>query len=239
MPGELPFLGRQSGALPDEPCCPVRSCLCRHCDRRHGAGDHPALRHKQLRAGRARPHAACRLAFRCRERKSGTRRPGERDSPGRPDARPSPPFRRPRIRRGNRCPDRPPLGRCPARRARAPQGAAHPGQLARFGHPGPGRGTGAGLRPGRDPDFAQPDADRGPCQRGLCRGHRDGRADHALWPAAGQPELAPLARAIDRLAHAEEQDRREIVDWLAAQVADEIPGRRAAQHHGPALDAAA
>ena len=51
--------------------------------------------------------------------------------------------------------------------------------------------------------------------------------------------LAPLARAIDRIAHAEEQDRQEIVDWLAAQVADEIPGRRAAQQHGPALGAAA
>ena len=39
--------------------------------------------------------------------------------------------------------------------------------------------------------------------------------------------LAPLARAIDRVANAEEQQRQDIVDWLAAQVIDELPGRRA------------
>ncbi len=51
--------------------------------------------------------------------------------------------------------------------------------------------------------------------------------------------LAPLARAIDRVAGEEEADRQEIVDWLAAQVADEMPGRRAAHHPAALLDAAA
>ena len=51
--------------------------------------------------------------------------------------------------------------------------------------------------------------------------------------------LAPLARAIDRVAGEEEADRQEIVDWLAAQVADEMPGRRAAHHPAALLDATA
>lgn len=51
--------------------------------------------------------------------------------------------------------------------------------------------------------------------------------------------LAPLARVIDRAAAAEEQERQETVDWLAAQVAGEIPGRRAAPPHAQALEAAA
>ena len=55
--------------------------------------------------------------------------------------------------------------------------------------------------------------------------------------------LAPLSRAIDRVANAEEQERQDIVDWLAAQVIDELPGRRANHHQGQhqprPLDAAA
>ncbi len=62
--------------------------------------------------------------------------------------------------------------------------------------------------------------------------------------------LAPLSRAIDRVANAEEQERQDIVDWLAAQVADELPGRRtnhqsnhsahhSAHHPAHTMDAAA
>lgn len=51
--------------------------------------------------------------------------------------------------------------------------------------------------------------------------------------------LAPLARAIDRAANAEEQQRQDIVDWLAAQVAGAIPGRRMAQHQPHMMDHAA
>lgn len=38
--------------------------------------------------------------------------------------------------------------------------------------------------------------------------------------------LAPLARIVDRRAQAEERARQEIVDWLAAKLEPEIPGRR-------------
>lgn len=40
--------------------------------------------------------------------------------------------------------------------------------------------------------------------------------------------LAPLARLIERAAHAEEQDRQKLVDWLAKQVADTLPRRAGA-----------
>ena len=46
--------------------------------------------------------------------------------------------------------------------------------------------------------------------------------------------LAPLARVVERAAAAEERARQMIVDWLASQVASEIPQRRA-----PAYEAAA
>jgi chemotaxis protein MotA len=42
--------------------------------------------------------------------------------------------------------------------------------------------------------------------------------------------LAPLARAIDRAAEAEEAERQQVIDWLAAQVAEACPPRRAALH---------
>jgi chemotaxis protein MotA len=51
--------------------------------------------------------------------------------------------------------------------------------------------------------------------------------------------LAPLARAIDRAASAEEQQRQDIVDWLASQVAGAIPGRRAAAAQHRSMDHAA
>ncbi len=38
--------------------------------------------------------------------------------------------------------------------------------------------------------------------------------------------LAPLARAIERAAQAEETERQQVIDWLAAQVADACPPRR-------------
>jgi chemotaxis protein MotA len=38
--------------------------------------------------------------------------------------------------------------------------------------------------------------------------------------------LAPLARAIERAAQAEEAERQHVIDWLAAQVADACPPRR-------------
>jgi chemotaxis protein MotA len=38
--------------------------------------------------------------------------------------------------------------------------------------------------------------------------------------------LAPLARAIERHAQAEERDRQSVIDWLAAQVAEACPPRR-------------
>ena len=41
--------------------------------------------------------------------------------------------------------------------------------------------------------------------------------------------LAPLARIIERAAAAEERERQLIVDWLARQVAPEIPQRRSAE----------
>lgn len=40
--------------------------------------------------------------------------------------------------------------------------------------------------------------------------------------------LAPLARIVDRAAAAEEAQRQEVVDWLAAQVAPAVPHRREA-----------
>lgn len=45
--------------------------------------------------------------------------------------------------------------------------------------------------------------------------------------------LAPLARLVERAAAREEAARQEVVDWLAAQVADAMPRRRSthAQHH--------
>lgn len=46
--------------------------------------------------------------------------------------------------------------------------------------------------------------------------------------------LAPLARAVERAAAAEESERQKIVDWLAGQVAPAMPQRRPA-----ALDNAA
>lgn len=39
--------------------------------------------------------------------------------------------------------------------------------------------------------------------------------------------LAPLARAIERAAQDEETERQAVIDWLAAQVADACPPRRA------------
>jgi len=50
--------------------------------------------------------------------------------------------------------------------------------------------------------------------------------------------LAPLARLIERAAAREEAARAEVVEWLAAQVAEAMPKRRTvhAQHH--ALDQA-
>lgn len=38
--------------------------------------------------------------------------------------------------------------------------------------------------------------------------------------------LAPLARAIERAARREEDERQAVIDWLAAQVADACPPRR-------------
>lgn len=46
--------------------------------------------------------------------------------------------------------------------------------------------------------------------------------------------LAPLARMVERAALAEEAARQAVIDWLAAQVADALPPRRA-----PALGQAA
>lgn len=45
--------------------------------------------------------------------------------------------------------------------------------------------------------------------------------------------LAPLARLVERAASREEAARQEVVDWLAAQVAEVLPRRRGvhAQHH--------
>ncbi len=40
--------------------------------------------------------------------------------------------------------------------------------------------------------------------------------------------LAPLARAIERAAQAEEAERQQVIDWLTAQVAQDCPPRRAA-----------
>lgn len=40
--------------------------------------------------------------------------------------------------------------------------------------------------------------------------------------------LAPIARMIERAAQAEEAQRQAVIDWLAAQVADEVPRSRAA-----------
>jgi chemotaxis protein MotA len=42
--------------------------------------------------------------------------------------------------------------------------------------------------------------------------------------------LAPLARAVERAAQAEEAERQAVIDWLAAQVAQDCPPRRAALH---------
>lgn len=39
--------------------------------------------------------------------------------------------------------------------------------------------------------------------------------------------LAPLARLVERAALAEERERQKIVDWLAGQVAPDLPQRRA------------
>ena len=47
--------------------------------------------------------------------------------------------------------------------------------------------------------------------------------------------LAPLARAIERAAQAEEAERQQVIDWLAAQVAEACPPRRAGT---PAREAA-
>ena len=38
--------------------------------------------------------------------------------------------------------------------------------------------------------------------------------------------LAPLARMVERAALAEEGARQQVIDWLAAQVADAIPQPR-------------
>lgn len=45
--------------------------------------------------------------------------------------------------------------------------------------------------------------------------------------------LAPVAHLIERAAAREEAARQEVVDWLAAQVADTVPRRKtvSAQHH--------
>jgi chemotaxis protein MotA len=40
--------------------------------------------------------------------------------------------------------------------------------------------------------------------------------------------LAPLARMVERAAHAEEAERQAVIDWLAAQVVEACPPRRAA-----------
>lgn len=53
--------------------------------------------------------------------------------------------------------------------------------------------------------------------------------------------LAPLARAIERQAQAEEQARQEVIDWLAQQLEPAMPyladhrdpGNRALRHDGP------
>jgi len=42
--------------------------------------------------------------------------------------------------------------------------------------------------------------------------------------------LAPLSRMVERASQAEERQRQELVDWLAAQVAPVMPRRRAPQH---------
>lgn len=42
--------------------------------------------------------------------------------------------------------------------------------------------------------------------------------------------LAPLSRIVERAAQAEERERQGIVDWLAEQVAPEVPGRRFGRH---------
>lgn len=38
--------------------------------------------------------------------------------------------------------------------------------------------------------------------------------------------LAPLARMVERAAQREERERQALVDWLAAQLAEEVPGER-------------
>ncbi len=41
--------------------------------------------------------------------------------------------------------------------------------------------------------------------------------------------LAPLARIVERAAQAEEAERQEVIDWLAAQLAPSVPRRAPAQ----------
>lgn len=50
--------------------------------------------------------------------------------------------------------------------------------------------------------------------------------------------LAPMARMIERAAQAEERARQEVIDWLASQVADAVPGRRAPVSVAPGRAAA-
>jgi chemotaxis protein MotA len=41
----------------------------------------------------------------------------------------------------------------------------------------------------------------------------------------GNLVFAPLARLIERKAQREERDRQAVIDWLASQIGDEVPGR--------------
>ena len=40
--------------------------------------------------------------------------------------------------------------------------------------------------------------------------------------------FAPLAKIVERAAQAEEAERQAVIDWLAAQLAEAMPPRRAA-----------
>lgn len=42
----------------------------------------------------------------------------------------------------------------------------------------------------------------------------------------GNLVFAPLARLVERAAQAEERDRQQLVDWLEAELVDEMPGAR-------------
>jgi chemotaxis protein MotA len=54
----------------------------------------------------------------------------------------------------------------------------------------------------------------------------------------GNLVFAPLARLVERAAQAEERERQQLVDWLEAELVDEMPGARAPVRRAPAGAAA-